>query len=484
MSVITISRGTFSGSKELAEQLSKKLDYRCISREFLTEKATQYGIPVDKLRNSVLKPPRARQPLGHLRDLYLAYMRYSLCEEILSDNIVYHGNTGHLLLTGIPNILRIRVMADLEFRIRAVEQRLHMEREVTKKHIETIDSERDKWIRFLYGINWSDPIHYDFIVNLTETPVNSAVGALSAMAGTAGFTFTTAAVKAIENLRLANYAHVLLGMDKRTQSADVKITAADGYLNVTYTPQQAHYSPFVNEILSTMDGCKEVNATIASTNILWIQEKYEQNSETYHNILELAKKWDAAVEMMRWDATAEASVSSDTDGANSELLSFDPHTSEVREALKNEGHAGGCVTVYGDFEHLCESIPHPKEYSLIVADGLFLSRPHAAQRRLTNEIRSALADTFETPVVGPEELKQKAHFSLRNKVKLVAQFVGALILFLAVFLNQEAALTFLAGEAYREWRILAIASVVIFVPVFAYMYASTIKTVLKMFKID
>jgi hypothetical protein len=39
MSIITISRGTLSGGKMLAECLSRGLGYKCIDRDVLVEKA-------------------------------------------------------------------------------------------------------------------------------------------------------------------------------------------------------------------------------------------------------------------------------------------------------------------------------------------------------------------------------------------------------------------------------------------------------------
>jgi hypothetical protein len=35
MSVITISRGSYSGGREVAERLAKKLGFECISREVI-----------------------------------------------------------------------------------------------------------------------------------------------------------------------------------------------------------------------------------------------------------------------------------------------------------------------------------------------------------------------------------------------------------------------------------------------------------------
>ena len=44
MSVITISRGSFSGGKMFAKCLSKSLGYRCVDREVIVEGAAAHGV--------------------------------------------------------------------------------------------------------------------------------------------------------------------------------------------------------------------------------------------------------------------------------------------------------------------------------------------------------------------------------------------------------------------------------------------------------
>ena len=44
MPIITISRGSFSGGKMLAELVAKKLGYRCIDREHIIRKAAARGV--------------------------------------------------------------------------------------------------------------------------------------------------------------------------------------------------------------------------------------------------------------------------------------------------------------------------------------------------------------------------------------------------------------------------------------------------------
>lgn len=224
----------------------------------------------------------------------------------------------------------------------------------------------------------------------------------------------------------------------------------------------------------------------AKIKILWIQEKFDANSKTFQNILEVAKRWDAAVELTRWDTSEEpANIEEQEDEhITAEETEFDPGSNEVIEILKKEGHAGDCITVYGDFENLRASIQNPEAFSLIVADNLFLSKSFSAQKRMANEFRSAISDAFNVPVVEPDELIRKAPFNFKDKLMLFGKFIAAAAMFLIVFLNQETVLSFLAGDAYKEWRILVIAVVVIFVPAFAYLYATSIKTILKILRID
>ena len=49
MGVITISRGSYSMGKEIAEKLAKKLEYDCISREILLQASEQFNVKEAKL---------------------------------------------------------------------------------------------------------------------------------------------------------------------------------------------------------------------------------------------------------------------------------------------------------------------------------------------------------------------------------------------------------------------------------------------------
>ena len=49
MSIITISRGSYSRGVEIAEKIAKRLGYECISREVLLEASKEFNIPEEKV---------------------------------------------------------------------------------------------------------------------------------------------------------------------------------------------------------------------------------------------------------------------------------------------------------------------------------------------------------------------------------------------------------------------------------------------------
>jgi len=166
MAIITISRGTMSGGRKLADMLAEKLGYRCISREIIIKAADDYGVPTSKLFDAVQKSPSLFRNLSFERERYLAYIQASLCEYAVADNLIYHGHAGHFLLQGVSHVLRLRLVAELPYRINAAMEQLRLSDKEAAKYIEQVDKERVKWTNFLYGMDWRSPELYDVVFNL------------------------------------------------------------------------------------------------------------------------------------------------------------------------------------------------------------------------------------------------------------------------------------------------------------------------------
>ncbi len=183
MAIIMISRGTYSGGTTLAQQVAARLGAPCLSREVMIEEAaTRSHLPTPELTAAMDKRPSFWHRVLGERTTYLTFVRAALCEHAQGGNLVYHGYVGHLLLPGIAHVLRVRVTADLEFRIRAALAE-YPTREAADAHIARVDRERREWSQFLFGVDWEDPLLYDLVLNLSRMSLATAGEAVVQAAG-------------------------------------------------------------------------------------------------------------------------------------------------------------------------------------------------------------------------------------------------------------------------------------------------------------
>jgi cytidylate kinase len=259
MAIIAISRGTFSGGEALAKGVAERLGYRCISREMILDEAAKgYGVPAEELTAAMEKPPSFWRRVAGARTAHLTFVRAALCEHAREGNLVYHGLVGHLLLRGISHVIRVRVIADMEFRIPVAMQEQNLAREDAMAHIEKVDKERRHWIRFLFEVEWDDPHLYDVVLNLSRTSLATACDMVARMTEQEEFKPTAASVKALEDLALNSRVSAVLARDARTTDADLGVTADDGIVTITGTTQLPAVVDAVPSVVGQVEGVKKV----------------------------------------------------------------------------------------------------------------------------------------------------------------------------------------------------------------------------------
>ena len=225
MPIITISRGSFSGGKILAESVAAKLGYRCIDREEIIQKAAKWGVSQDDLRDAIEKPPSFLGQSQHTKYIYLAFIQAALAEEARRGNMVYHGLAGHLLLGKGPHVLRARIIAPLDFRIARVQEKLNYKRLEAIAYIEKKDDERHKWTQFLYGIDWADARLYDLVLNLEQMNIDEACETICSVAQLKSFAATAKTQHAIDNLARASHVKAKLAIDSATSDHQFEVVA-------------------------------------------------------------------------------------------------------------------------------------------------------------------------------------------------------------------------------------------------------------------
>jgi len=227
MAIITISRGTMSGGKKLAEMLADKLQYRCVSREIIIEAGSEYGVPEQKLIEAIRKSPSIFQKLTFEREQYLAYIQAILCEFAQHDNLIYHGNAGHFLLPGVSHVLRIRLLANMTYRIESAMAEFDYSEKEAKNYIKHIDRERVKWTKFLYGQDWRSPELYDLVFNLDRTDLEFVCEMVACAIKQPEFQTDARSDKAMKDLLLASKLRAALASMHNIRLDLLEIAADD-----------------------------------------------------------------------------------------------------------------------------------------------------------------------------------------------------------------------------------------------------------------
>ncbi len=271
MTIIAISRCTLAGATLLAEQVASELQIPCVSREIIVDAAKEGGISEDMLTEQIDTPPSSIfADYSKERDVYLWHIRSALFQRALEGSFVYHGYGGHILLAGIPSLLRVGVVAPMEYRIKAVMRSQNVDAEAAEKHIHHIDKWREKWVHHLYGVDWRDPGIYDLVVNLEKLDVGEASHLVAQMANLPRFTHTEETQQQFSNAALVSRVSAALAKGGALFTGTLKLTAENNVLTIS---GRARSRDARNAILSAANqaiGDAELRyEVVASMDISW-----------------------------------------------------------------------------------------------------------------------------------------------------------------------------------------------------------------------
>ncbi len=221
MSVITISRGAYSSGRAVAEKLAQKLQYECISREIGLSASKHFNIPEMTLIRAVHDAPSVFDRFSYGKQRYVAYVRQAMLETAQKDNVVYHGLAGHYFLRGIPHVIKVRILADMDDRVAEEMRREYVSAEEARRALIKDDDARERWSHYIFGINTSDPGLYDLVLNIRSLTIDEAVDIIAGAANLPCFQATVESRKAMHRLHIA--ARLQVGLMEQIPSIKVDV---------------------------------------------------------------------------------------------------------------------------------------------------------------------------------------------------------------------------------------------------------------------
>jgi cytidylate kinase len=283
MSIVTISRGSYSRGKEVAEKVARELGFECVSREVLIEASEEFNVPEIKLLRAIRDAPSLLDRFTFGKERYNAYIQAALLEHFQKDNVVYHGLAGHYFVRGISHVLKVRIIGEKEDRVKLLMEReaifeqaasamrglpveglprLGRDRGMSKEKaahvLEDIDEVRRKWGLHLYGIDTHDPGLYDVVIHVKKLSTDDASAIICRAAGLNRFQATAESQQAMDDLCLA--AHVKATLIERYPR--VKVTANEGAVYIALEGGSSSEKKTIQDSVEKIPGVEKVDIDV------------------------------------------------------------------------------------------------------------------------------------------------------------------------------------------------------------------------------
>src|SRR6185295_18786254 len=144
MAIVTISRLTGSGGREIAAATAQALNFQFIDRAGADVVIDQrFPVRTEKL----LRIKKDRR-------VYQEMVRSAIAEVAAAHNVVILGSGAQFLLERVAASLHVQIVASLPFRIARVMRLGSVDRERAEKIIEERDGEKERLIQTLYNKDW------------------------------------------------------------------------------------------------------------------------------------------------------------------------------------------------------------------------------------------------------------------------------------------------------------------------------------------
>ncbi len=176
MAIITVSRQVGSFGDEIAALVAQKLGHTLVSRERVHELAQSCD---EGFKDACSIYEKEVQP-GFFERFFFNSPAYTSLFESLNyelasrGDVVVIGRGGQIVLHDVPGILKIRVVAPLDVRIKRVAKRENMPVDMAGEYVRKYDHQREALVRTIFDKDLQDWSLYDFIINTAQFSAQSA----------------------------------------------------------------------------------------------------------------------------------------------------------------------------------------------------------------------------------------------------------------------------------------------------------------------
>jgi cytidylate kinase len=232
MGIVAISQTLGSLGDEIGRELARGLGWAFADREIIARAAQRFGEGVTALEHATEERPTLWDRLTDSKRRYLAYVEATILELAARDDVVLSGRGATLLLRKVRHALRVRITAPERARAMRVEHQQELTSEAALHRVRQNDRERAANVRFLYQVDWEDPLLYDLVLNTERMDPREGARLVREALGNERLQPTPESRAEVRDLSLAAQARAALLAHPGTRALHLSVSCRGGELSL------------------------------------------------------------------------------------------------------------------------------------------------------------------------------------------------------------------------------------------------------------
>ena len=223
MSVITVFSGVFCGEQDVITDVVASTGYRLITdSDILLRAENTSGVSKDKLSRAFSSKTSVFNNFTQEKECSIAYLRLTVAELLTEDNLAICGFSGLLIPQDINHVIRICLIAEMEYRIQQAVEKEGLSEKEAKKAIRLADGDQSAWTNTLLSQSdpWEDSL-YDIVIPMSKMDIAKAGALIEGNMLKAIVRPTAQSQKVVKDFQLAAKVEVALSEQGHTVSASV-----------------------------------------------------------------------------------------------------------------------------------------------------------------------------------------------------------------------------------------------------------------------
>src|SRR2546425_3076488 len=260
MAIIVVSTQMGAGGPEIGMALGQKCGFRYVDQELLQDAGRRYGLAEERLSHLDESKPTIFERFDAETRHHITVLQTTLLELAELDNAIFMRGGGQWLLRGVPHVLRIRIIAPFEHRVKQwIKRTAEMTGETPNQRaaaelVRRDDTEKSGRMRYLYEVDIADPTLYELVVNTEKLKHEAVVGVAEGLVRRPEMATTDVGRQMVASRALASRVQVALATHPDTRRYRITVEAHGGVVTLEGTAALER----AVEVARTVPGVREV----------------------------------------------------------------------------------------------------------------------------------------------------------------------------------------------------------------------------------